>query len=280
MTVTPHELRRMSQSQLPKYWSEVSRHHLDEEDGGLGAICYAGMPAWFNRFLDRYQRKAFARLVSQEDFASMRVLDVGTGVGRWARWFARWPKARVTGIDIEPQRLALARLQGPSIDYLQMPANRLAFPDGSFDVINTVTVLQHVGHDVKREAIREFSRVLTPAGKAIVFEITDTHDDASHVFPWSTDTWVREFASAGLALERSTGDQYIPLIRLLKSGYRTIRGPEADRAIAEIKADSSARPRVMAPLRLAVLASYPVEEVVRFLPARLARITGFLFRKV
>jgi hypothetical protein len=36
---------------------------------------------------------------------------------------------------------------------------------------------------------------------------------------------------------------------------------------------------MMLALRAAIVASYPVEEICRFLPARAARITGFLMVK-
>ena len=269
---------RLSQSELARYWSDLSRRHLDRADDGLSVICYAGMPAWFNRFLDVYQRKALGRLLQGADFSGKRVLDVGTGVGRWARWFARWPGTQVVGIDIEPLRLSAAREHGGSITYLRMPVDKLAFPDASFDVVSCVTVLQHVDADVKRDAVAEFSRVLKPGGLAVVFELTDTKDDARHVFPWSHDTWVAEFDRNDLCLVKAVGDQYTPLLRLLKAAYGLWRGPKARDSIDQTKRGSNSS-FLLALLRPAVAVSYPMEEAARFLPSRLARMTGFALRK-
>lgn len=278
MTIeTPSKLDRGA---LHEYWSRLSSNHLSRADDGLAAICYAGMPLWFNRFLDIYQRKAMARLLMTESLSGKRVLDVGTGVGRWARWFASMRAGEVVGIDLEPQRLTQARTLGGTATYVEMAADDLGFPDASFDVVNTVTVLQHVPDQTKRRAIAEFARVLKPGGLAVVFEISQPDDDASHVFPWPKRTWIEEFTQHGFVLRRSVGDQYTPLLRLLKAGFKLAKGSEARDEIEMMKergeSDQSAQ---MLLLRAAVLASYPIEEVMRFLPSELGRITGFLFEK-
>jgi len=270
---------KLTRSELESYWARLSSEHLTTQDDGLSAICYAGMPAWFNRFLDVYQRKAMARLVAREDFTGKRILDVGTGVGRWARWFEAQAHCDVVGVDIEPVRLRTAREYGGGIQYLEMPANHLAFPDGSFDFVNTITVLQHVDHDVKREAIAEFGRVLRPGGKAIVFEITDEGDDASHVYPWPREAWISEFRKNGFALGRTAGDQYIPILRAMKGLYKLYRGRTARNHIDQMKSGDDGSRGLLLPLKFATYASYPVEEAARFLPESFARITGFLFEK-
>jgi len=270
---------KLTRSELSTYWARLSHEHLTKQDDGLAAICYAGMPAWFNQFLDVYQRKAMVRLASGEDFASKRILDVGTGVGRWARWFEAQAACDVVGIDIEPVRLRTAREYGGRTQYFEMPANHLAFPDNSFDFVNTITVLQHVDHAVKREAIAEFNRVLRPGGKAIVFEITDEGDDASHVYPWPQEAWVTEFEKHQFALMRTVGDQYIPFLRAMKRAYKLYRGRTARNEIDSMKTGDGRSHGLLLPLKLATFASYPVEEVARFLPSRFARITGFLFEK-
>jgi ubiquinone/menaquinone biosynthesis C-methylase UbiE len=262
------------------YWSKISRRHLAAADDGLAAICYAGMPVWFNRFLDVYQRKAMARLLKSEDLTGTRILDVGTGVGRWARWFAAANASEVVGVDLEPARLDQARRTGEGIAYLEMAADDLAFSDASFDVVNSVTVLQHVEDETKRAAIAEFARVMKPGGRAVIFEISQPYDDAAHVFPWAKRTWEREFAAHGFELRRTVGDQYTPLLRMMKTGFSLWKGENSRAQIAAMKdAGDNGRGGMMQLLRLAVMASYPIEEVARFLPSEFAKITGFLFIK-
>jgi ubiquinone/menaquinone biosynthesis C-methylase UbiE len=272
---------RMTSRELQSYWESLSRKHLARSADGLEVICFAGMPPWFNRFMHRYQVKAFTRLLSGETFADSDVLDVGTGVGRWARWYAAWPRARVVGIDIEPERLERATRLGGGPRYEWMPADELRFDDCSFDIVNSVTVLQHVPHETKARAIAEFARVLRPGGRAVLFEITDTSDDAPHVFPWAEREWRDAFAAHGMHVTRRVGDQYTPLLRGLKrlhgAACAASSRPEID-ALKDGRASASDRAK-MAVLRAAVAASYPLEEVCRFLPPEAARITGFLFEK-
>ncbi len=283
MRSEPHErVQRLSQSELHHYWASLSDRHLSQADDGLSVICYAGMPAWFNRFMDRYQRKTFLRLLRGEDFSRQRVLDIGTGVGRWARWYATWPGTEVVGIDIEVKRLAFARGFGDAATYCQTAAQNLPFEDGAFEVVNCVTVLQHVDHETKLQAIAEIQRVLRPGGKAIIFELSGLRDDAPNVFPWSQDLWAKSFHERGFELRRTVGDQYTPLLRLIRAVHPAWRGSrsryEIDAITASGRAGANSRALTRF-LRLAIRASYPLEEVCRFLPPRLARITGCLWIK-
>ncbi|MEX2225011.1 MAG: class I SAM-dependent methyltransferase [Dehalococcoidia bacterium] len=272
---------RMNRDALEAYWQDLSRRHLQQSEDGFEVICYAGMPPWFNKFIHRYQMKAFSRLLHDQSFADCDVLDVGTGVGRWARWYASWPDARVTGIDIEPERLERARSLGAGPTYNTMSVDSLAFDDASFDVVNSVTVLQHVPHEMKRRAIAEIARVLRPGGRVVLFEVTDMHDDAPHVFPWPAAAWQSEFAQHGLTVHRTIGDHYIPLLRMLSRVHRVANGARARHEIGAFKQGRSTAAdrakRVV--LRAAVAVSYPIEDVCRFLPPRTARITGFLLEK-
>jgi len=274
----------MNAAELQAYWGSLSARHLTASRDGYEVICYAGMPGWFNTFIHRYQMKTFERLVSGQSFAGCDVLDVGTGVGRWARWYAACRDARVTGIDIEPARLerarALAGGNGLRIAYEQMPADDLRFDDASFDVVNCVTVLQHVPDDVKRRAIAEIARVLRPGGRIVLFEVTDLADDAPHVFPWAASAWRRAFEAHGMTLRRTAGTEYIPLLRLLKRAHAAANGGSR----ASIDAMKQGRPGAagrarLALLRAAVALSYPLEEACAVLPPRAARVTAFLFDK-
>jgi ubiquinone/menaquinone biosynthesis C-methylase UbiE len=271
---------RMTTMQLHSYWERLSHRYLAGSKDGLEVICYAGMPDWFNAFMHRYQVKAFCHLLKAESFAGCDVLDIGTGVGRWSRWFAS-RLARVTGVDIEPERLARATSFGRDIRYGLMSAAALGFPDASFDVVNSVTVLHHLPHETKQRAIAEISRVLRPGGRAVIFESTDTSDNASHVFPWSTKEWEAQFGLHGMRVVRRVGDQYTPLLRIAKTAYRVIKGASSPSDIEAWKEGRATRARALmtAALRAIVVASYPLEEACRHLPPTCARITGFLLVK-
>ncbi len=104
------------------------------------------------------------------------VLDVGSGVGHWGMLLASvMPEhVRVTGIDREPTWVenagarALERgLQG-RFSYRQGEAQRLPFPDDSFDLVTCQTVLIHLPDP--GAAIAEMLRVTRPGGLVAVAE--------------------------------------------------------------------------------------------------------------
>lgn len=274
---------RFNREELRQYWSDLSERSLGEEPTGLSVVCYAGLPLWFNTFIDRYQTKAFRKLTGDMNFESVRVLDIGTGVGRWAGWFASFPNAQVIGIDMDEQRLKWAQATHDRAEYCVMSLDRLSFPNSTFNVVNCVTVLQHTDDDTKRKAIAELTRVLKVDGRAIVFELIDEADDAPHVFPWRRDTWIGEFRANGLSLVKTVGNQYTPLLRLALAAFKRLRGRNSRQTIDAVKRtqDRNLSQRLyLGLLRLLVILSYPIEELCHaLLPPRFARINGYLLRK-
>lgn len=273
--------QRLSREQLQSYWNGLSASHLGASADGLEVICYAGMPPWFNKLIHRFQVRAFERLVRDVSFDGCDVLDIGTGVGRWARWYTRHGAASVVGIDIEPRRIARARDIGGGPRYELMPADELGFADHSFDVANSITVLQHVDDETKRRAVGELARVLRADARVTLFEVTDVTDDAPHVFPWTPSQWRSAFAEYGFVVRREIGTEYIPLLRALKRMHRTATGATSREEIDAVKAGrrTPADRIKMAALRAAVAASYPIEHASALLPPRFARVHGFLLAR-
>src|SRR5205085_12630418 len=95
-----------------------------------------------------------------------RVLDIACGTGVVARSAAAHVDAgKVTGIDINPGMLAVARsiatTGGPAIEWCEGSALALPFDDNSFDLILCQLGLQFFPD--RRMALREMWRVLTRA---------------------------------------------------------------------------------------------------------------------
>lgn len=111
-----------------------------------------------------YFRKALEKQYGQ-DLSRVRLLDVGCGGGVLAEEFAAMG-CRVTGIDISPRSIGIARrhaaLAGLVIHYEVGAGTQLAFETGSFDAVSCCDVLEHI-HDWK-QVIAEAGRVLKPGG--------------------------------------------------------------------------------------------------------------------
>jgi ubiquinone/menaquinone biosynthesis C-methylase UbiE len=92
-----------------------------------------------------------------------RLLDVASGPGHLAAAAAK-RGAHVSGVDLAPAMVELARRLYPDVTFREGSADQLPFPDASFDA---VTCAFGVGHfpDSPR-VLREMERVLAPGGRA------------------------------------------------------------------------------------------------------------------
>jgi ubiquinone/menaquinone biosynthesis C-methylase UbiE len=99
-----------------------------------------------------------------------RLLEYGCGMGGSSALFARTASA-VTGIDISSEGILkaaeYARKNNVHIDFHVMDAEKMQFPDNSFDVVVGTGILHHL--DLSR-SLSELSRVLSKEGHAIFLE--------------------------------------------------------------------------------------------------------------
>ena len=102
------------------------------------------------------------------------ILDVGCGTGTLLAAIAeRGPGARLTGIDLSPAMLAVARTKlGGRASLVAGEAGRLPFTDRRFDLVLSSSAL-HYWPD-PAAGLAEIARVLEPGGRAV---ITDWCDD-------------------------------------------------------------------------------------------------------
>ena len=102
-----------------------------------------------------------------------RVLDVGCGTGNYAAALIKATGCRVSGVDPSRRMLDRAREAAPWESLVQGSAERLPFPQHSFDVVMSTDVIHHIGD---RDAYySEAYRVLRPVGHIVT--VTDSHDD-------------------------------------------------------------------------------------------------------
>lgn len=93
--------------------------------------------------------------------AGTRLLDVASGPGYVAAAAAR-RGAEVTGVDIAPAMIELARRSHPEIDFRPGDAEALPFADASFNAVVSNFGILHLGRP--EQAAAEFARVLTTGG--------------------------------------------------------------------------------------------------------------------
>jgi ubiquinone/menaquinone biosynthesis C-methylase UbiE len=103
-----------------------------------------------------------------------RVLDIGCGTGELlSRLAAKYPNARLSGLDPVPEMLEVARDKlSDRVDLRVGWANELPWPDNCFDLVVSCNMFHYITHPVA--AVREMERVLRPGGRIV---ITDWCDD-------------------------------------------------------------------------------------------------------
>jgi SAM-dependent methyltransferase len=157
----------LSRSQWEPIIPSLAENHSVIRLGGahLGSI----------RDLERRARTGFKPMVRNlmEDLQikdGETVLDVGSGPGGQARELASRTAGKnpITAVDYSPYMISeaksIARVDGleATIEFKEGNAETLPFPDGSFDVVYSVTVMEEVDAD---RMLSEMVRVARPGGR-------------------------------------------------------------------------------------------------------------------
>jgi ubiquinone/menaquinone biosynthesis C-methylase UbiE len=108
-----------------------------------------------------------------EPFPGMQVLDVPTGTGVIARQFVGkiGEKGKIIGADTTREKLEQARLAAQSarvsmrIEWKLTPIEKLAFPDGSFDLVTSAMTFHRLNAE---RFLIEIYRVLKPGGRMLI----------------------------------------------------------------------------------------------------------------
>lgn len=110
----------------------------------------------------RHKGEKIERLIELDPARGYELLEVGTGSGGIAHYFATQARTRcdVTSVDVSDTRLVTDGYAFRLVDSTALP-----FGDESFDVVLTNHVIEHVGdREQQAEHLAEIRRVLRPGG--------------------------------------------------------------------------------------------------------------------
>ncbi len=139
--------------------------------GSEHAVDVEGTPEFFAEVeRSRYELEPFiAHFADFEGARGRRLLEIGVGLGTDFIRFAR-AGAEVTGVDLTQHSAELVRrrlaLEGLEADIQVADAERLPFPDASFDRVYSWGVLHHTPDT--EGAVREAIRLTRPGGELCI----------------------------------------------------------------------------------------------------------------
>jgi SAM-dependent methyltransferase len=118
---------------------------------------------------------------SGRESSSLTVVDLGCGNGRSTRMYLDlgFRPDQLTGLDLRPNSIALARRQNPAIRYEVLDGPRLPYADGSVSWLSLCTVLSSILGTASRAGLAaEVRRVLAPDGFLFYFDHIHANDFA------------------------------------------------------------------------------------------------------
>ena len=185
---------KWSSAEARAYWDSVHRQTAHN----LAAVCHPASGQIHNGLSDYADRLGLGWALGQlGTLQGKRILDLGTGRGRWPERFTA-AGATVTGLDVS--FAALAAHGRPAWHRVVASADALPFRPASFDVVSSVTVIQHVPEEQHAAIFTEIQRVLKPGGRVVILERVG-HDPLVHMMPRSADGWVALADQNGLEFQ-------------------------------------------------------------------------------
>jgi ubiquinone/menaquinone biosynthesis C-methylase UbiE len=259
-------------SSVEGYWDRVAEETRSKGNIKLGKD-WVGFKNWVAEYADMKTKdlllKTFERFIVLPKTA--RVLDVGCGSGKWTKMYAE-KGFLTTGIDASSGMVQLARAvkNGTGkVNLSIMDASSLGFQNASFDLVNCVTVLQHITVDEKwKKAIKEIVRVTKPRGNVLLYEVAPLFTPSRGIQSVRIRTrkeYETEFARVGARLIFSLAtDISFPLTILSLRKYSTTF------ARNEAYLYWTRRKRTLSSARLASFGSKIIAEVARQIDYKLA----------
>ena len=175
------------------------------------------------------------------------LLDVGCGLGGTSAYLARhFPPSAVYGINVSDYQIAQCRARVPEAHFEVMPAERMRFPDGTFDAVVSVEAAMHFKG--RRDFLREAWRVLKPGGEIVVADMVFNDEPRAFRKVLAGQELYADLAAYG-ALWQECGFSDVQMEDITQASLRAFVAHFKSKALGELlgnKIDAAAFNRLLA----------------------------------
>lgn len=132
------------------------------------------------------------------------ILDLGCGTGSTTILLQKaFPNAKVTGLDLSPYMLAIAKRKakqaGLNIQWLHSQAEATEFADAQFDLITASLLFHETPPKISQAILQEGFRLLTPGGQILIL---DGNQKTIRQTSWLTEIfeepYIKDYAKASV----------------------------------------------------------------------------------
>jgi ubiquinone/menaquinone biosynthesis C-methylase UbiE len=167
------------------------------------------------------------------DVVPRDILDVGCSVGMSSFALQQvYPQAKITGLDLSPYFLAVARYQSQQrhaqINWVHAPAEATGLSDASFDLVSIFLVCHELPQSATRQILREARRLLRPGGHLAIMDMNPQSEIYATMPPYiltllkSTEPYLDEYFTLDIAREIAQAGFKAPSITRNTLRHRTI----------------------------------------------------------
>ncbi|UOX89102.1 methyltransferase domain-containing protein [Amycolatopsis sp. FBCC-B4732] len=163
------------------------------------------------------QRAALTALAERLP-AGARVLDLGSGTGRPVAEQLAAAGCAVTGYDVAPKMVEIARAQAPAARFELGDMRELSFEDGSWDAITAFFSMLQLPRADQETMIGRLARWLKPGGLLVFATVPADVDGVDIVFmghpvrasSFAADALAERLRAAGLEIVREEQALFVP----------------------------------------------------------------------
>jgi ubiquinone/menaquinone biosynthesis C-methylase UbiE len=160
---------------------------------------------------DSMLRQSYHDVLQKEiAIAPQSILDIGCSVGMSTFALQKtYPQAKITGLDLSPYFLAIARYQsaksGATPTWVHAAAESTGLPDASFDLVSAHLIFHELPQDAAIAILHEARRLLRPGGHLAIMDMNPQSEVYAKMPPYiltllkSTEPYLDQYFALDLA---------------------------------------------------------------------------------